>query len=216
MTQPHETPEFRNSAEYTVTVTFRVAGGARWQTAHRHARCIAERLANHAARAAQVVEVTAVGGPSEHGRPFSPGWIRFAAANSGRGTYADPDRLDRYLDPEFERALASLADARATAADQVEADRARRQALGCLNTHQPSWRRALRCPCAYCSPGEHEHALRQSRAGEPDPLRTPRCVCGRAVTTAGQRCARHVGLELVVLDADPAPLHRLASHQPPG
>lgn len=216
MTRPHETPEFRHAAEYTVTITFRVAGGVRWQTALRRAHRVAERLANHAARAARVVEVTAIGGPSEHGRAFSPERIRFSAANSGRGTYADPDRLDRYLDPEFERALASLADARATAAAQDEADRARRQAIGCLNTHPPLTGRALQCPCVYCRPGEHEHARRHARAGQPDPLRTPRCVCGRAVATSGRRCTRHVGLQLVVLDGDPASLHRLAGHQHPG
>lgn len=217
MTAPHETPQFRNAAEYTVTITFRVEGGARWQTADRRARKIAERLTNHAARAAQVVEVSAVGGPSQDGKPFAPERIRFSAANSGAGSYGEPTKLGRYLDPEFERALASLAEVNAAARAVTEADQQRRQAIGCLNTYQSSSSSlpAARCLCVYCAPGEHEHALRRAEAGQPDPLRSVRCICGRAVAAAGLRCARHIGVQLVVLDGDSERLRRLAQRQRP-
>lgn len=210
MNAPHETNEFVNSTEYTVAITFRVEGGALGPTALRRARKIAERLANHAARAAQVVEVTAVGGVSTEGKQLASERIRFAAANTGRGTYADPTLRDRYLDPEFERALRSLADAKAAAREATEADRQRRQDLGCLNTNWSSARPATRCLCVYCSPVAHEHGLRLADAGTPDPLTTPRCICGRGVAAPGLACSRHRDHELVVLDGDPPALQRLA------
>lgn len=214
MTAPHETPEFYNSAEFTVTITYRVQGGARWQTAYRRARKIAERLANHAARAAQVVEVTAAGGASEGGKPLSSERILFSAANSGHGTHSDPNRLDRYLDPEFERALRSLAEVNAATRRATQADRQRRRDVGCLNTYRSPSHPPARCLCVYCEPAAHEHALRLADAGTADPLTPLRCVCGRAVAAAGLRCcSRHRDHELVLLDSDPEPLQRLAGRQ---
>lgn len=210
MPQPHETPQFANSTEYTVTITFRVEGGARWQTAHRRARQIAERLANNAARAAGVVDVTAIGGASWDGKPLSTETIRFSAANSGHGTGENPTRFDRYLDPEFERGLRSLAEVRAAARQTSEADRRRRQDLGCLNTSRSPSLPAARCLCIYCEPAAYEHALQRAEAGTPDLLTTPRCICGRAVGTPGLRCTEHRGHDLVLLDDDPSPLRRLA------
>lgn len=210
MTAPHETPEFFNSTEYTVSITYRVDGGARWQTAHRRARKVAERLANAAARLAAVVEATAVGGASSDGTLLSTERIRFAAANTGLGTHGEPDKLDRYLDPEFERALQSLAEANAVARKSTEADRERRQDLGCLNTRRLASQLPLRCLCVYCEPAAYEHALQRAETGTPDPLRTPRCICGRAVAAAGLRCSRHRGHELVVFDGDTPALQRLA------
>lgn len=219
MTEPHETPEFFNSAEYTISITFRVAGGARRQTAHRRARKIAERLANAAARAAHVVEVTAAGGASSDGKPLTTERIRFSSANTGRGTNADPSKLDRYLDPEFERAVRSLDEANAAARRDIDADRERRKALGCMNTYRTSRGSDVRCLCAYCEPARHEHALDLAAADTPDPLSTPRCVCGRVVAAAGLRCSRHRGHDLAALDGDPPALQRLVARlqrTPPG
>jgi hypothetical protein len=61
---PHDAPAFYNAVTFTVAVTYTVEGGARFGTADRRARRVAERLANHAARTAGAVEVTAVPGPS--------------------------------------------------------------------------------------------------------------------------------------------------------
>lgn len=210
MTEPHETPEFYNSTEYTLTVTFRVAGGARWQTAHRRARRVAERLANAAARAAHVVEVTAVGGASSDGRALSPERVHFSNANSGHARAADPSRLDRYLDPEFDRAMQSLDEANEAARREGTTDRERRKAVSCMNTYRAAGTQRARCLCAYCEPARHERALERAAAGQPDPLVIARCVCGRPVATAGMRCDRHHDLEVVALDSDPSALKRLA------
>lgn len=213
MNAPHKAPEFANSTEYTVSITFRVEGGAREQTATRRARKIAERLVNHAARAGNVIEVTAVGGVSEGGRPLSTERLPFAAANTGHATNDEPSKLDRYLDPEFERGLDSLAEANAAAPGASEIDRHRRQTLGCLNTTRSATRPLSRCLCVYCAPVAYEHAVRRAEAGAPHPLVTPRCICGRAVAAAGLRCVRHHSHELVVLDGDPPALQRLGRRQ---
>ncbi len=105
----HESPRFRNAVEYTIAITVTLAGGARYGTADRRADKLAERLANTAARCGEAVQVTAVAGPSHHGNAIRPQQVHFAAANSGRGTYAEPAKLDRYLDPDHELALRSLA-----------------------------------------------------------------------------------------------------------
>ncbi len=109
MTQAHEHDRFRNAAVYRVTVTYTVAGSARPATARRHAEKVADQIASAAARLRNVVEVRAVAGPAgSDGEILAPTRVRFTAANSGSGTYSDPDKLDRYLDPDHERALASL------------------------------------------------------------------------------------------------------------
>lgn len=82
--EPHERPEFQNAVVYTVAVTVRVRGGARHGTADRRAKALAERLANTAARAKDVVEATAVAGPSHAGKVFWQDPVHFAAANTGR------------------------------------------------------------------------------------------------------------------------------------
>lgn len=208
MTEPHETDEFRNSTEYTVAITFRVEGGARWQTAHRRAERIAERLASAATRAAKVVEVTARGGVSQDARPLTADRVRFSGANTGHGTYGEPDKLDRYLDPEFERALASLAAANAVAKARTDADRERRRAVGCMNSFRLSWDTPAACLCAYCEPDRHLDTVTGLRSGlQFDP---PRCVCGHVVTASGLRCSTHRDHELVVFDDDRDGLHRLA------
>jgi len=124
---PHETPAFQNAAEYVVAITFTVAGGARARTADGRAEGVAERLANAAARAAGVVKVAAVTGPaSGDGTMLVPRRVHFSAANTGHANTGDPHKLDRYLDPEHERALASLKAANAAYRARQEADRARR------------------------------------------------------------------------------------------
>lgn len=109
MTQAHEHNRFRNAAVHTIAVTYTVAGGARPATARRRAEKVADRIASAAARLRDVVDVRAVAGPAgSNGEIGSPSRVRFTAANSGSGTYSEPDKLDRYLDPDHERALASL------------------------------------------------------------------------------------------------------------
>lgn len=210
MSAPHETPAFRNSVEYTVAITFRVEGGARQQTARRRAETIAERLANAASRAAHVVEVTATAGPSRDGTVDFSERVRFSAANTGRGTSVEPDRLDRYLDPEFELALASLAEAKAQDTALREADRERRRSLGCLNAFRVGSEDVARCACVYCAPDDHEHQLWLAQAGQVNVLRPPHCICGRPVPLPGNRCTRRHDDELVVLEGDPDSLRRLA------
>lgn len=121
MTAPHEAPAFRHAARYTVCLTLLVQGGARPQTAHGRAQRLAERLANTAARAAHVLEITGLVGPSRDEKIASPRRIHFAQATTGRATYGEPHKRDRYRHPGLEEALTSLEDARA-------ADRAGRHA----------------------------------------------------------------------------------------
>jgi hypothetical protein len=94
-----------------------------------------ERLANAAPRAADVVEVSAVAGfAGGDGTLLAPRRVHFSAADTRHVTYGDPDKLDRYLDPEHERALASLLAANEAYRARQRADRERRQAVGCTNT----------------------------------------------------------------------------------
>ncbi len=208
MTGPHETPEFQNSVEYTVEVTFRVEGGARWQTAHRRAQRIAERLTNYATRASNVVEVHAVGGPSEGGQPITRNRVQFSEANTGRGTYGDPSKLDRWIDPDFERALDSLARANAEASARRAADRDRRQALGCANTYRHDYEAHRDCACVYCEPHRHLDCLTELASGLQ--FLANRCLCGQPVASIHQRCLRHRGVDVVVLEGDTDALERIA------
>jgi hypothetical protein len=214
---PHETRKFTNSVEYTIQLTFVVAGGARWQSAHARARRIAERLANTAARAKGVVDVRAVAGTSHDGQLLTPERVCFEAANSRHGTGADPSKLDRYLDPDHERALASLADANAAARARRQADFDRRCAIGCSNPAGLGPGLARPCRCAYCRPQEH---LEVRDAETRDPWADGgRCLCGRPCASPAFGCRPHHGKQLVVLNGDPPELARLAaviarSHSP--
>jgi hypothetical protein len=205
---PHEAREFTNAVEYTVQLTFVVAGGARWRTAHARARRIAERLANTAARAKGVVEVRAVAGASHDGEVLTPERVCFDAANSGHGTGADPSKLDRYLDPDHERALASLAAANAKARVRRQADIDRRCAIGCSNPAGLGPGLARPCHCAYCRPQEHLELRAETRDPSAD---GGRCLCGRPSAPAAFGCRPHRGQQLVVLDDDPPELARLAA-----
>lgn len=134
--RPHERPEFYNAVTYAVTVAITVEGGKRRGTADRRARKVAERLANSAARTPGVIEVSASAGwTTKDGEVHWPERVRFAEANSGQGTHAAPDKLDRYLDPDHELALRSLAEENAAAEQRRQADRDRRRVAGCRNTH---------------------------------------------------------------------------------
>lgn len=212
--QPHETPAFQNAVRYAVVVTFTVADGARRRTAERRARKVAERLANAAARAAGVVEVTAVAGVAtedESGaRILTPERVRFAAANSGQGTYGEPGKLDRYLDPEHERALVSLRAANEAYRTRQRADRERRAAVGCANQHRVGLP-GDRCPCecVYCRPQDHL-AARELAAEGAHWWAELRCVCGSRAS-AGVPCLRHRGVRVVALAGDPAALCELAA-----
>jgi hypothetical protein len=211
--RPYHTPAFQNAVEYTVTLTFVVAGGQRRGTAERRGDRVAERLANAAARLADVVEVVASGGLSHNGTASWPRPIRFAAANTARGRPDASGRLDRYLDPERERALRALAADNAAAPARDDTDRRRRSALGCRNAHRAAFQDQHACDCAYCQPEEHLTELRHTQRGDPSPwFVTPRCLCGQRVALTGQRCLRHGDARLVVLDGDPAALRLLADH----
>lgn len=207
---PHEAPAFQNAAEYAVVIRFTVAGGARQRTAERRAERVAERLASAAARAADVVAVSAVTGPANSdGTVLVPRQVHFAAANTGHAAYGDPQKLDRYLDPEHERALASLQAVNAAYRARQHADRQRRRDLGCANAHRVgSFGDRRSCECAYCRPEDHLTA-RELAASAPHLFPPPSCLCATP-TPDGGRCLHHRHVELVVLDGDPEALQQLA------
>lgn len=208
--QPHETSEFRNAVEYTVAITFRVAGGVRHGTADRRAIRIAEHLASAAARTAGVVEVTARSGPSTRGETSFTELVRFDAANTGPGISGVPGRLARYVDQDFELGLRSLAAADAAYRQRRRADEGRRRAVGCANAHpsllEPT---CAPCECVYCLPDEHAAGRRDGCAGDRW-LFQPRCLCGVPVPAEGGRCLAHRGVRLVLVEADAQALVRLA------
>ncbi len=208
MPSPHERCEFTHAVTYAVTVTYTVAGGARHGTARRRAEQIAARVANAAARAKGVVEVTAQAGHSIDGQIISPRRVRFTAANSGHGTYGEAAPLDRYLDPDHELALRSLAQANAAYRAQQDADRRRRTAVGCRNTC-PGVGTTRACACVYCDPETHYAAVRADRRSGHDPFIDYRCVCGIPVAAPQRRCVGHRDVTLVVLPDDPAVLRLL-------
>lgn len=208
--RPYDSPAFQHAVEYTVAVTFVVAGGKRRGTAERRCKRVAERIANFTARLADVVEVTAAGGFSRDGELSLRSPVRFAAANSGHGTYTEPGKLDRYLDCERDLALRALAADNAAAKARRDADRRRRIELGCRNAYQPLMQGERYCECAYCQPEGHLIALRRVQRGDPPTPIENRCLCGGAVAMAGQRCATHRDTGFVLLDGDPAPLQLLA------
>lgn len=210
MTQAHEHDRFRNAAVYTVAVTYTVAGSARPTTARRRAEKVADRIASAAARLRDVVDVRAVAGPAgSDGEILAPTRVRFTAANSGSGTYGEPDKLDRYLDPDHERALASLASANDEWRRRRDQDRDRRRVVGCQNTYRSANEVRRDCPCIYCAPQAHLEAHRQGPAAL-YPY-SPRCVCGMTMPSAGMRCRQHRATEIVVLDDETGPLAELAA-----
>ena len=207
MGEAHKDPRFVHAATYAVTITYTVAGGARPDTVHRRAGKVAERLANAAARAADVVDVMATVGPvGVDDEVLAPSPVRFTAANTGTGTDSQPDKLARYLDPDHERARASLAEAYARDRAHRQADQRRRAAVACLNQGFSRLRWHF-CRCVYCDPAIHLAGAGQEPGpwGEP-----PQCLCGRAVDVAGGRCRDHRDVQLVVLDGDPPSLVELA------
>ena len=210
--RPYETPEFHNSVEYTIAVTFVVAGGARWGTAYRRARRIVERLANTAARAKGVVDVKAIAGASQKGEMTAPERVCFEAANAGRATNADPTKLDRYLDPDHQLALAALAQDNAAARARIRADQQRRAAVGCTNPWQNPAAELRSCACVYCQPAVHLDDL--DPHWRTDDAVPPRCACGRQYSAPRGACAGHREHRLVLLDRDPAELERLAALWP--
>lgn len=209
MTAPHETDRFRHAATYTVTLMVTVAGGVRPATAHRRAEKVAGQIASAAARLADVVDVHARAGlTGTHGQVLAPRPVRFAAANSGHGTRVDPDRLDRYLDPDHERALTSLAHAEARHREHERADLRRRRAVGCANAGRLGLVALADCPCVYCVPQCHLDALPPGDGV--GPTLAPRCICGVRTDTPGRRCTTHQRTPIVVLDEDAETLTLLA------
>ncbi len=216
MSAAHERSEFRNSARWTVSIAFTAAGGARPRTARDRAERVAARLASAAARVAGVVDVTAVSGPSDSSKPFeplAPQRVFFDAANSGHGTYGRPDLLSRYVDPEHERALTSLAEANRAFEARRRADEQRRRAVDCANTYQLLERRF--CECVYCAPATFLAGLTTPYPeSSPHPINRPRCVCGLNPVGPERRCTRHRDVRIVVLDDDLAAVAEAARLDP--
>lgn len=211
MTAPHETPQFRNSATYTITLTYTVPGGSRVETAQRRAKRVAEQIANAASRLRTVVDVRAVAGPAgANGELLWPTPVRFKAANTGESNPSDPDKLPRYLDPDYERALTSLADAHTRARVEREADRQRRRAIGCANTSRGLTTADRFCECIYCRPAAH-HEMALSPTNEEH-----WCLCGRVITAPHGRCPDHQDVRLVVLDGDSDELSSLDNRRANG
>ena len=125
--KPHERPEFTEAATYTVAITITVEGGRALGTADRRAARVAERLANTAVRTPGVVEVTATAGPSQDGVVASPTTVHFSEANAGRRPLDGPEYLDRFVDPDHEIALRSLAHAKTAAQPPQSPDRQQRE-----------------------------------------------------------------------------------------
>lgn len=207
--EPHDDAAFANSVTYTVKVTMTVRGGVRRDTADRRARRVAERVADAAARAKDVVEATAVAGPSRDGEILWPNRVHFPAANTGRDALGEVGKLDRYLDPDHELALRSLSAARRRQQAHREADRRRRAAVGCRNTLSGVWDEP-RCRCVYCEPDDHYVARQLFANTDPTACGPPPCVCGQP-TPAGARCLRHRDVQIVALDGDPEALHAFAN-----
>lgn len=212
MSEPYERPEFQNAVEYTVSITYRVAGGAQHGTADRRAERVAERLANAAARAKHVVEVSALAGESRKGEMQRWAPVAFDTANSDPSRLPGTDKLTRYVDPEHDRARLLLHEHNRSVHERQEADRRRRAAVGCRARYRarfeprPQW-----CPCAYCAPVEHLAAVRDDlRDDGTDGERL--CVCGESIR-AGRRCTHHLDVRLVVLHGDEAALTLLAHEE---
>lgn len=205
--EPHERDEFTNAVEYTVAITVVVEGGARHGTADRRARRIAQRLADHAARAKHVVDATAAAGFSHEGEILSPRGVYFPRANSG---HADRDgKLSRYLDPEHERALLSLRQHNARERKRRQADFDRRVAIGCAN----AVRSGHYCVCVYCLPTGHQPSEWVADHGSTDFRGPAMCPCGRMLAPDKRRCDRHHDVAIVALDGDPPALLEVADRK---
>ena len=212
MAEPYDDPRFYNAVEHTVAVTFTVRGGKRQGTAGRQARQIAERLANAATRMVGIVEVHATAGPSRDGQITSPRLVRFDAANTGHALPGEPGKLPRYLDPDHELALRSLATANATAQDRRRADHKRRLAAGCRSASTYVSARTF-CACVYCEPDRHYDAVAAFRDSGSSPFIEYRCLCGKSVTALNERCDLHSLTTIVVFADDPPTLQLLADAQ---
>jgi hypothetical protein len=195
MGEPHRDPRFTNSATYRIEVTVTVAGGARPATAHRRAARVAERLANAAARAADVVDATVALGPmSAHGGPAWTDPVSFVAANTGPASDGQPPMLARYLDPDHERAIHALTEANTAYRRRCDTDRQRRLEVGCANPNRALGHVAWRvCRCVYCDPHRHLELAVHPADGPP-----VLCRCG----TGAEGCRAHLDAQLEVVDTD--------------
>jgi hypothetical protein len=216
MASAHKDPRFTNSVEYTVTLRLRIAGGVKERTAQRWAQQAAQRLTGAAARLRHVVEVTATYGYTDgEGEVTWPRPVYFGEANSGPTSPGDPVLLSRYVDPDHQRALASLAAVNAAHRERRSADLARRSEVGCRNA-LPLITAPRVCDCVYCDTPGHAAAEGNERAHPGNPHNEPRCVCGQPVAVHADRCTRHRDATVVVLDGDHPDLTRLAAIAPPG
>jgi hypothetical protein len=194
----HEDDRFRNAATVTVAITFIVAGAARIGTARHRARRIAARLADTTVRGADVVQVHAVIGRSDSASSLP---LSFASTNTALDPAGTTGR--RWIDPDHERAVRSLAAADAVGRIRATAEANRRLAVGCGNRTVLS--RNPSCPCVYCRPAEHLHA----RTDDPIAHETPSmCLCGRPAT---DHRYLHDDVRIVVLATDADELHDLAA-----
>lgn len=210
MSSPHEDSAFTNAVTYTASITYTVAGGVRRGTADDRARKVAERLANAAARIPVVMEVSATAGWTVNGKVHWPQRVLFGQANSGHGTYGEFAMLDRYVDPERERAVRSLAAANSAAEQRRQADHDRRRSVGCHNTYAFSTTGHRYCRCVYCQPHDHDAVAEARRADPGIPMIEHLCLCGQAVPAAGDRCLSHHSASICVLEGDSPALLRLA------
>ena len=211
MSSPHEEPAFTNSVTYTASITYTVRGGARPGTADRHALRIAEQLANAAARFASVAEVAGTAGRSWKGEVSRPTRLRFAAANTGTADVAEAGTLDRYLDPDYQRARRSLEAANTAYREHKAVDRQRRTAVNCRNANALTAHEQY-CTCVYCEPGQHQVAIEAERIDPGNQMIEHRCLCGQAVAAYGDRCLSHQDDATVrLLEGDSAALDEIAA-----
>lgn len=189
-----------------------VRGGARRGTADRRGERIARSLLDHAARLSDVVDASASAGPSHDGDPLLSRRVHFDRANRGHPDW--DGRRTRYLDPDHEQGLASLAEANERAAERRRADRDRRSAVDCRNTYRLTGEAPTDCRCVYCRPAIHEADRRLLAGSDGLTDRAPYCLCGRPLA-GGTRCPLHRHARIVVFDGDHAALHVLAGRDQP-
>lgn len=160
-----------------------------------------------------MLEVSAASGPWSSKPTLRR--LQFEAANAGCGSYAQPDVLDRYVDPDWQRNLDAVRDAEQRLRDLSAADRRRRMELGCRNAGRTASEPVRFCGCCYCDPVDQ---LAAARLAVIDDSLKDACPCGAHLRGATCQDSSIHHRTVAVLDRDPAALRQLAAyyreHQP--
>lgn len=206
-----DAPALRHACSWQVTITYTVEAGARPATGWARAERLARRLANAAARSSGVLEVSAASGP--WGSKPALRRLQFEAANAGCGSYAQPELLDRYFDPDWQRDRKAVRTAEQRSRDASNADARRRSDLGCRNVARAASEPVRFCGCCYCDPADHLAAARLAVID--DSVQEP-CPCG--VHLRGAACGDSAGHRraLAVLEGDPPAARQVVAYHQAG